>query len=101
MYTERECRKGRIECGFEGTENKVSGFDDLMKIIGPKLSDEVMNKMGGRLIRIRKRMDIVLEVYLADQFFYDSISVKEAAEKLRCGRHTVSVMRSREPKNYE
>lgn len=33
----------------------MSNFDTLSAILGPKLTQQVMQKLGGRLIRVRKR----------------------------------------------
>lgn len=77
-----------------------SPFDRLASIIGPMLTEKVMAEMGGQQVKIRKRMDVVLEEYLKDQQFYDTISIKEGAKRLRCSVITMKLMRSREKKTY-
>lgn len=77
-----------------------SAFALLAQIIGPTLTEAVMDKMGGQHVKIRKRFDLVWEEYMKDQLFYDNCTLEEGAAKLRCQKVTLKKLRATMPKTY-
>lgn len=79
----------------------MSAFDRLKDIIGDDLATTVMKCLGGRVIRIRKRLDLIREEYLRSQQYYDTCTLAEGSRRLKCDKRTLKAMRRQLPKSYK
>lgn len=71
-----------------------TSFEQLRKLMGIRLTRVVCDKMGGRLVRIRKRPETALSLYRKDPDGYDGMKLESAAELLGCSRRYVQHLRS-------
>lgn len=73
----------------------ASNFDELAEIVGPVLTKKIMEKMGGRILKIRKRMISIQAQYLDEEFFYsEGCTLADGARRLGCTKQTLANLRS-------
>ena len=62
----------------------MSNFDSLSDILGPELTLRVIQKLGGRILRVRKRVSFVNREFEQQVVGVLKISSRKLAKKLDC-----------------
>jgi hypothetical protein len=77
-----------------------NAFNRLKAIIGARLAKKVSEHMGGQIIRIRKRIDPIREIYFENPEAYNGKSIRIVAEILECSEGTARNLRGEWRKNH-
>lgn len=73
-----------------------NGFEQLAAILGPALTNKVMSKLGGKLIRIRKRFISIRAQYEDEEAYFEGgCTLEDGARRLGCTKRTLSGLRTR------